>query len=684
MSYGNTRIVLALWSALGVVAAANAQQDLSPTHVGPAVSTSERASGTNAKLDSKLLRLKQEASPASSLSTPPPSSTAQSRSSATAPVAARDFVNVDVVSKGDPAALRKQLEALGFKTEAVFRNNIGGRLPVSKIEQAAELDGVIRISAPEVHTNAGDVRSQGDSSQHSKLLRDTYVPKVDGTGLTVGVISDSFNCSAQRNAANANNVSWSHQRSMEDDVASDDLPAAPQIVKEESDCLSRGTDEGRAMAQIIHDVAPGAKIAFYAPSTQTDFAQGIRTLALPVGQKDSFGRGGAGAQIIVDDLGFFDEPLFQEGIIGDAINETVTQNGAAYFSAAGNGANAGRAAYDNPKAAFSPTAVARVRTGTQPLNVGERLLNFDASGSTTVVNIPVTLQGVSPGNVNPFTVSAYWDQPATGPGSASSLNLCIGDQNGSTLNATSPYCSGPSGVGQPAQARVGVNYSGSQNRSLTLRLGLVQGAAPARVHLIIQNGFGTFSRFGTDSGTIYGHPLAEHATAVGAADYFNTPYCQPTLRTALLENFSSYGGTPFLFDSDGTPLAVARTPAKPEFVAPDGGTTTFFGSRSRNQAGTHAAVADCSQIPGYLSYNFYGTSAAAPHAAAVAALLWQASPAAKTEDLYSALENSALDMDDAGFDYKSGYGFIQADQALATLQEALKRKGVTVRKAATR
>ncbi|GAA0902695.1 hypothetical protein GCM10009552_06780 [Rothia nasimurium] len=683
MAHGNTRLVLALWSALGIVAVASAQ-DLTPTHVGADVSTSERASGTNAKLDSKLLRLKQQASPASSFSTPSPSSTSQSRSSVGAPVAEQDFVNVDVVSKGDPVALRKKLEALGFKTEAVFRNNIGGRLPVSKIDQAAALDGVLRISAPEVHTNAGDVRSQGDSSQHSKLLRDTYVPKVDGTGLTVGVISDSFNCASQRNAANSNNALWVHQRSQEDDVASDDLPADPQIVKEAGECIRGGTDEGRAMAQIIHDVAPGARIAFYSPSTQTDFAQGIRTLALPVGQKDSFGRDGAGAQIIVDDLGFFDEPLFQEGIIGDAINETVTQNGAAYFSAAGNGAKGGRGAYDNANAAFAATAVARVRNGTQPLNVGERLLNFDASGVTTVVNIPVTLQGVRAGSNNPFTVSAYWDQPATGAGSASSLNLCIGDQNGATLNAAAPFCSGPSGVGQPAQARVGVNYTGGQNLGITLRLGLVQGAAPGRVHLIIQNGFGTFSRFGTDSGTIYGHPLADHAAAVGAADYFNTPYCQPALRTALLEDFSSYGGTPFLFNSDGTPLAAARIPAKPEFVAPDGTTTTFFGSNSRNQAGTHAAVADCSQVPGYLSYNFYGTSAAAPHAAAVAALLWQAAPTANSDDLYGALKSSALDMDDAGVDYKSGHGFIQADQALATLQEALKQKGVSVRKAVSR
>jgi len=57
--------------------------------------------------------------------------------------------------------------------------------------------------------------------------------------------------------------------------------------------------------------------------------------------------------------------------------------------------------------------------------------------------------------------------------------------------------------------------------------------------------------------------------------------------------------------------------------------------------------------------------------AAVAALLWQAEPTATVADLYQAMQASSLDMAGAGFDHRSGHGFIQADQALVHLREKL-------------
>ena len=127
------------------------------------------------------------------------------------------------------------------------------------------------------------------------------------------------------------------------------------------------------MLQIVHDVAPGASLAFYSgENSEADFANGIGRLAAPVSA------GGAGAKVIADDLGYFDEPFFQDGIVAQAV-DAVEANGVAYFSAAGNN---GTLAYDNiaPSFATSPPNGAP--------NVGELLLNFDASGATTTASLP--------------------------------------------------------------------------------------------------------------------------------------------------------------------------------------------------------------------------------------------------------------------------------------------------------
>ena len=92
------------------------------------------------------------------------------------------------------------------------------------------------------------------------------------------------------------------------------------------------------MLQIVHDVAPGAGLAFYtAENSEADFAAGIGKLAA------------AGATVIADDVGYFDEPFFQDGIVAQAI-DAVEAKGVAYFSAAGNNSNL---AYDNNAPSFT-------------------------------------------------------------------------------------------------------------------------------------------------------------------------------------------------------------------------------------------------------------------------------------------------------------------------------------------
>ncbi len=158
------------------------------------------------------------------------------------------------------------------------------------------------------------------------------------------------------------------------------------------------------------------------------------------------------------------------------------------------------------------------------------------------------------------------------------------------------------------------------------------------------------AEFMTFSSTIFGHPNANGAEAVGAS-FYQTP--------TELESFSSLGGTPILFDINGNRLSEPEIRLKPEIVAPDGTNTTFFIRRDPEGDG----------FP-----NFFGTSAAAPHAAGVAALLLEAKPDASPELVYQTLEQTAIDLndpftpgEDIGFDFRSGFGLIRADSALEAI-----------------
>ena len=166
--------------------------------------------------------------------------------------------------------------------------------------------------------HAGAVTSQGDAVIRADIARNTF--GVDGTGVMVGVLSNTFNCLGGAPAG----------------VASGDLPAI--AVLEEGPCggqglLSTFPDEGRALAEIVHDVAPGAAIAFHtADGGQANLAQGIVDLA------------NAGAKVITDDIIYFAEPMFQDGIVAQAVDQ-VKARGVSYFSAA---QNDGRRSYESP------------------------------------------------------------------------------------------------------------------------------------------------------------------------------------------------------------------------------------------------------------------------------------------------------------------------------------------------
>jgi hypothetical protein len=506
-------------------------------------------------------------------------------------------VVVDMAANGDTASLKRDLLALGMLDIKVFGRMVSGRLPVKALASAAAL-GSLRLARPAAAmTRAGSVTSQGDAAMLADSARGSF--GVDGTGIKVGTLSDSYNCLG--GAAG--------------DVASGDLPAGVTVLQEESGCTS-GTDEGRAMMQIVRDVAPGASQAFHSAfNGQADFANGIIDLATV-----------ANADVINDDVIYFAEPMFQDGIIAQAI-DTVMGMGVAYFSAAGN------AARDSYEDTFRDSGVAGYSTGSTRHD-------FDAGAGTDSwqqVTIPPNTQVV-------FVLQ--WDDPyfsvSGSPGADTDMDIILYSAQGTALAGGTANNIGA----DPVEIFGYTTQPGGQAKQYQIAIEHYAGPLPSRVKYVFYGNM-TVDQFATNSATSYGHPAAAGGQAVGAARYDATPAFG--VSPPQLEYFSSAGGVEILFDTAGNPLSESRQ--KPEIVAPDGGDNTFFGS----------------DYEGNGHPNFFGTSAATPHAAGLAALLKQLDPSLSPDALYNTLQSTAIDMGVAGIDPDSGHGLVQADLALTSL-----------------
>jgi hypothetical protein len=518
-----------------------------------------------------------------------------------------DRVVIDAVASGDVTALQADLVALGMHGSVAVGRIVSGQLPISAIAALPALTSLKFARPAYATTHAGLVTSQGDVAMRSDEARTLF--GVDGTGVTVGVLSDSFDCLG--GAAT--------------DVANGDLSPVT-VLQEEPGCVS-GSDEGRAMLQLIHDVAPGGELAFAtAFAGEASFAANIEALAA------------AGAKVIVDDVGYFAEPMFQDGIIAQAV-DTVVAGGSAYFSAAG---NSGRQAYENPfrpAADFAQDSIPSAPGA--PRFFGGIAHDFDAGTGTDHFQSITVPAGAT------IVFSFQWDSPffsvSGGTGSSNDLDIYI-------LNAAATLVLAGSAVnnvgGDAVEVFAFTNTSGA-TANFNVMLVKFSGSNPGLMKYVrFGGGATTVNEFDTASGTIYGHANAVGAEAVGAAAYFQTP--EFGVSPPILEGFSSAGTTPILFTTAGAPTVDPRAD-KPEIVAPDGTNTTFFDNDIEPDG-----------FP-----NFFGTSAAAPHAAAVAALMLESDPTLTPASIYARLEGSAIDMGPPGFDNDSGFGLIQADRALS-------------------
>ena len=662
--------------ALTAISAGSVLAAPAPTPDDPAAILAETKQSPNAKLGPWLDNLYQEYQVAKGMG----ATDKGFRSTNKALRVTRATIGLDAVAT-DGAALARSLKAMGATNVRNQGPLVSARVPVSALGKLAADPALKYARSPLATTEALPAKavSQGDESLRADIARSNS--NVDGAGITVGVLSDSFACNPPAFLPGA------PTSSKDQDVTNDELPPNINILKD-GPCPD-GTDEGRAMGQLIHDVAPGASLSFHtAFESELDFADGIIRL------RD------AGADVIVDDVRYFAEPFFSDGMIAQAV-DIVADGGAGvpYFSSAGNSA---RESYES---VYRPVNFA-VNAGVN-LNGGaavvRRFHDFDPDPARTQILQPVV---VTPdGGAGVIIFSFQWDQPhltatsyarikaeqdpALAVGATTDLDIVVFDYKGHVVRRCPPgvskgitcQISGDRNVGGDAVDLSLIYYAGPPKRAQLFYIGFVYSggdASPGAVNRIkytwteSQGSFGILdlpglSGFPTFSPTSYGHSNAAGNIAVGAASWYATvPFSNSGLVPpndkdpsdpidlsecvpACLNDFSSAGGIPILFDRFGTRLPAPEVRRVPSVTGPDGGNTSFFFSDSSydddDGDGANSPfstfVSATLDLPGDEYPNFFGTSASAPHVAAVAALMLEKNSGLTQSEVRQILEGSA-------------------------------------------
>jgi hypothetical protein len=506
-------------------------------------------------------------------------------------------VLVDIYLDGQVSldALVAQLKSAGANVtgvNAAFRKGaVSAYVPPNQIEGLAATSGLrLMKMSLRPQRNVGATTSQGTKVLRSDLAN---ASGYTGAGITVGVLSDSYDGSP---------TSFTTIRAA-NDIATGDL-RTPKFVIDLSD--PGATDEGRAMMQIVQDVAPAADLCFAtAFAGEAAFADNIRTL-----RTDPACR----ADVIVDDVFYYDEPYFSDGQVAQAVNDVATSTTlpgkpVAYFSSAGNqGSAGGGGSIDVPNATFSttPTGLGNINlasiasctsspgVGSTKANVAGGWLNF----GNGVYAMPVSYSSAG------SAMAMQWDDPFYAGGVTTDLNWYLFDSTGSCVFT---FASNNLSVDDGMEF---INLSGGPSGTYRIMVGRTGAGSNAakRVRMINFDGFGGAAFQVRNSPVTFGHSAAAGANSVAAYRY-TSPSSQTSPYKPAFESFSSPGPVTIAFDAAGTRLAVAEVRKKPDMGAPDGGDTTFFYPGQDFEG---------NGVP-----NFFGTSAAAPHAAGVAALMIQ-------------------------------------------------------------
>ncbi|MGK2857796.1 MAG: S8 family serine peptidase, partial [Thermoanaerobaculia bacterium] len=516
-------------------------------------------------------------------------------------------VAVDIIVSGTTGVkpVLSLLEARGdvVKSTSFRHGRISARVSLDSLEPLAVMPEVrkVRTTIP-AFTNKNDT-SEGDVTHAADTARTFY--GVLGNGVKIGVLSDGVDSLAALQA-------------------SGDLPPVVDVLPGQAG----SGDEGSAMLEIIYDLAPNADLAFAtAFISEASFAQNILDLAA------------AGCDIIVDDIIYLDESPFQDGPVAQAVN-TVTAAGVLYFSSAGNEGNAVDLTSGTWEGDFAPSVAA----DPGPL-AGANLHDFGDGGNSILVEFG--------GGNPPLLIWAEHYDLTTG---LASTDFDLYDMDGgltTIFDASTDVQDGAGGNDFPIEFIGGGAFAGER---LLIDL-FSDGATSSRPMFNLILFRGELDDALATGGATRGHSAAAAAFSTAATpavfsfDGVTPDGPFPGVFTTANESES--------FSSDGT-RRIILDPAGGEITPGD---RTSTGGVVRQKPDITAADGVSCSAPGFST--FYGTSAAAPHAAAIAGLLLSAVPTLTPAQIRTALESTAIDIEAGGIDSETGVGIVMADAALA-------------------
>jgi hypothetical protein len=517
----------------------------------------------------------------------------------------------------------RRLTAAGARVEITDaeRLRVQARVPVTRLDAVAALPFVTFIRLPNYAVRrTGSVTTEGDAILRAAAARGQF--SLDGASVKVGVLSDGIkgifakSCTTCGGVAggpiatgdvpsatgtrNASGVLTSSSggitgRSFQ---ANSDLEGLPPATPP---CGFAGAGaEGTALLEIVHDVAPAAQLSFANADTDMAFMQAVNWLA-------------ASNDVVVDDLGFY----------GDAYDGTsaVSSNTASALNSSSNRIRAyvtsvGNSADEHYIGGYVDSGV----DGTSISGIGNsgHLHLFQASTGTTdvlglgpqpydLINLPTSGEVVifltwdDPFGASGNNYDLYLVRQSTGSVVAKSTDVQKGTQD--PLEVVDYVNSGASDL-----FRIVVQNAGDQAQPKTLNIfSFAPECAVAGPRLLAaghheRQNYNTASQSVPAQSDAGGSPVsvisagAICSASASAANVFagSTAPDESCLDTtnSTIEFFSSRG-----------PTLDGRT--KPDVAGIDGVSVTAAGS---------------------FDSPFFGTSAAAPHIAGIAALLLQAAP----------------------------------------------------------